>query len=427
VTSDSKSKTNGQNADHVLIVGGGVIGAACAYYLAKDGRRVTIIDRGEFGKACSHGNCGFISPSHMLPLCQPGAISKTLRSFFDPDSPFRVKPSLNPSLLKWLWQFTRRCNHRDMMSGGKARHALLQSSSVLYRQLIADEELEGCEWEEQGQLFVFETESELAIFKSTAELIDVEFGVKCTLYNNDQLIAMEPALKPGLAGAFHFEDDAHLRPDRLLAAWKNRLTLNGVEIVEHCTLEKFICENGKARAVMTSKGEITAGAFIVATGAWSPFWNKSLGCKLPIQPGKGLSITMPKPDICPKYPMILQECQVGVTPFASGYRLGSTMEFTGYDEKINKRRLSLLSKGAKRFLVDPVSEPIEEEWYGFRPMSCDGVPIIDRSPAMNNVIIAAGHNMLGVSMSPATGKLVAEILNGTKPHIDLSQYRISRF
>ena len=200
-----------------------------------------------------------------------------------------------------------------------------------------------------------------------------------------------------------------------------------MSIHENCELRRFVSENGRARAVETSEGEMAADAFVVATGAWSPQWNDALGCRLPIQPGKGLSVTMPRPEVCPKYPMILEERHVGVTPFMSGYRLGSTMEFTGYDEKINRRRLNLLSQGAAEYMIDMNYGPVEEEWYGFRPMSCDGAPIIDRSPALSNVVIAAGHSMLGVSMSPATGKLVAEMLTGEEPHLDIRPYRVGRF
>lgn len=424
---NKKHATDKDNADNIIIIGGGVVGAACAYYLSQAGRRVAIIDRGKFGRACSHGNCGFVSPSHVLPLCRPGAISKSLKSLFDPDSPFRIKPSLNLSLWRWLWQFSRRCNQTDMMQAGAARHALLQSSAALYRQLIREEVLQGCEFETRGLLFVFKTKQELDHFAPVESLTREEFGVGARLYNGEELVALEPAIKPGMAGAFHYEDDAHLRPDRLVAAWKERLAKSEVVVHEECELRGFVAENGRARAVETSAGEMAADAFVVATGAWSPHWNQALGCRLPIQPGKGLSITMPRPALCPKIPMILEECHVGVTPFASGYRLGSTMEFTGYDERINRRRLGLLSKRAKDYLVEPDCQPIEEEWFGFRPMSCDGAPIIDRSPAMSNVLIAAGHSMLGVSMSPATGKLVSELLTGATPHLDATVYRLSRF
>jgi D-amino-acid dehydrogenase len=111
----------------------------------------------------------------------------------------------------------------------------------------------------------------------------------------------------------------------------------------------------------------------------------------------------------------------------SGYRLGSTMEFAGYDASLNRRRLELLLQGASHYLHEPYCEPIEEEWFGWRPMTYDGMPIIGRSPALSNVVIAAGHNMLGLSMAPATGKLVAEILDGTPAHIDPAPYAVTRF
>jgi len=427
MSSTGRLSKDDSEAEHIIIVGGGVVGAACAYYLSQAGRRVTIIDRGKFGRACSHGNCGFICPSHVLPLCRPGVIAKTLMTLFNPYAPFRIKPRFDPSLWRWLLQFARRCNRTDMIRGGEARHALLQSSASLYRQLIEDGQLQDCEFETRGLLFVFKTQREMDQFAQLESLVSEEFGVGAVFYDDRRLVAMEPAIKPGMAGAFYYEEDAHLRPDRLMAAWRDRLVQLGVTIFEECELRGFVNDKGRALAVVTSTGTMPADAFIVATGAWSPQWNRALGCRLPVQPGKGISITMPRTTCCPKYPMLLAECCVGVTPFASGYRLGSTMEFTGFDEQINRHRLGLLSRGAKQYLVEPNCQPIEEEWFGFRPMSCDGVPIIDRSPAMSNVLIATGHSMLGVSMSPATGKLVAEMLTGVSPHVDVSAYRLSRF
>ena len=150
----------------------------------------------------------------------------------------------------------------------------------------------------------------------------------------------------------------------------------------------------------------------MATGAWTPLLNRELGCKVPIQPGKGYSITMPRPAKCPTIPLIFEEHRVAVTPMQSGYRLGSIMEFAGYDRTINPRRIEMLRSGASHYLLEPTAEPVVEQWYGWRPMTPDSLPIIRRSPARNNVVIAAGHNMLGLSMAPATGKQVAEMLSG---------------
>jgi len=165
---------------------------------------------------------------------------------------------------------------------------------------------------------------------------------------------------------------------------------------------------------------------VVATGAWTPLLQEAVGVRLPIQPGKGYSITMARPGLCPKYPMILEECHVAITPFEEGYRVGSTMEFSGYDTSLNRARLDYLRKGAAEYMHEPTAEPVEEEWYGWRPMTADGIPYIDRSPRFANVWVAAGHSMLGISMGTGTGKLVSELITGVKPHLDPLAYRIAR-
>jgi D-amino-acid dehydrogenase len=245
--------------------------------------------------------------------------------------------------------------------------------------------------------------------------------------NGDALTELEPALKPGLAGGWFYEHDAHLRPDKLMSSWRKALEADGVTILENCAFEGFTPRSGQARAIATSQGEIPADAFVVATGALTPMLHKHLGCRIPIQPGKGYSLTMPRPAVCPSIPIIFPETRVVATPFRSGYRLGSTMEFAGYDATINRSRLQLLKDGARPYLREPYCDPIEDEWFGWRPMTYDGLPIIDRSPLLENVLIAAGHNMLGLSMAPGTGKLVAEILGNEKTHIDPAPYRVSRF
>ncbi len=212
-----------------------------------------------------------------------------------------------------------------------------------------------------------------------------------------------------------------------MRSWREVLTVGGVTIHENRGFRGFRRDNRHAVAALTEQEEFAADAFVVATGAWTPMLNLELGAKVPIQPGKGYSLTMPRPSICPTIPMIFPETRVAVTPFHSGYRIGSTMEFAGYDTTINPGRLQLLRDGAAPYLREPECQPTLEQWYGWRPMTWDSLPIIDRSPATDNVLIAAGHNMLGLSMAPATGKLIAELLGGEKPFLDTSPYRISRF
>lgn len=410
----------------VVIVGGGVIGAACAYYLRQAGKDVTVLDQGVFGKGCSHGNCGYISPSHVLPLCKPGAITKTLKSMFNNNSAFYLRPRIDFRLWGWLLKFARYCNETDMLSTGRALHSILQSSDTEYRRLF-ESELTGTEWDTTGMLFVYATQQMFDEYAQTNELLTREFGVSATSLNGNELVALEPALKPGLAGAFQYQIDSHLRPSQLMASWKQRLLDSGVEIREHCEVTDFLLEDRRVKAVQTSQGEITGDQIVLATGSWTPLLGKLLGYSPPIQPGKGYSITMPRPTICPKFSMILEEYHVAITPFQTGYRIGSTMEFAGYDSSLNRQRLGLLRRGAAEYLHDPFAEPVEEEWFGWRPMSCDGKPIIDRIPRYSNAYVAAGHSMLGVSQAPGTGKLLAEIMTGAKPHIDPAPFRAGRF
>jgi D-amino-acid dehydrogenase len=179
--------------------------------------------------------------------------------------------------------------------------------------------------------------------------------------------------------------------------------------------------------VHTSRGEVAADAVVIAAGVWTSAWAKALGGSVPIQPGKGYSLTMPRPAICPRRPLIFPETRVAVTPFRSTYRLGSIMEFAGYDASISPGRIRLLTKGAEPFLQQPTAAPVLEQWAGFRPMTWDSIPIIGRAPAAQNLFVAAGHNMLGLSMAPATGRIIAELVTEQRPHLDPAPYALQRF
>lgn len=411
----------------IVIVGGGVVGAACAYYLREGGAKVTLIEKGDFGRACSHGNCGYVSPSHILPLCQPGALTRTLKTMFTRNSPVYLKPRVDLRLWSWLWRFARRCNQRDMLEAGKARQALLDSSRQLYGGLFDSQVLTDCDWQTIGLLFVFMSASHFEHYHEVDGLLQREFGLGAKPFAGAELNKLEPALKEGIAGAWLYECDAHLRPDKLMRAWRRALESRGVEIREHCELSKFEKARNKVSALQTTQGRIEADQFIIATGAWTPLMQSELGCSIPIQPGKGYSITMPRPEICPTYPMIFEEHRVAVTPMQDAYRIGSTMEFAGYDGTLNRQRLGILTEGAKLYLKTPTATPFIEEWFGWRPMSCDGKPLIGRPPGLSNVCLATGHSMLGVSMATGTGKLVSELVLGTDPHVDPHPYRINRF
>jgi D-amino-acid dehydrogenase len=352
-------------------------------------------------------------------------VGKVLRSMVSSRSPFYVKPRFSPTLWRWLWNFSRRCNQRDMLAAGAALHQLLERSKDLYVDLIESERLD-CEFEQVGLLFVYQDEHEFHEFGATNELTRKEFGVAAEPIEATALEAMEPALKPGLGGAWYYRCDGHLRPDRLMSEMKRILLARGVHIFENCGCDEFVIESNRIKAAKTEQGDIAGAHFVVATGAWTPQLNRLLGCRVPIEPGKGYSITMPRPTICPKYPLIFEQHRVAVTPLKSCYRIGSTMEFAGYDGSINERRLRLLTDSAAIYLREPMAEPILEKWYGWRPMTWDSLPYIDRAPLAKNVWVAAGHNMLGLSTATATGELIGELITGQPPHLDVARFRLTR-
>ncbi len=439
---DSRN-SNGGRGDHVLIVGGGIIGAMSAWYLTGAGFRVTIAEKGVFGYGCSHGNCGYICPSHVLPLSQPGAIAKTMRAMMRRDSPFAIRPRLSRDFVSWFWNFYRLSNKRDMMTTASARHALLQSSMALYREFVQAEHV-SCEWQDRGLLFVFDNARDFDAYAETDELLRTHFNVAATPYRGAKLQELEPALKDGPAGGWHYEEDCHIRPDRLMSELRRLLESREVTILESHEVTGFVRQGDRAIAakvrtasantanvnnVTRSAGQqdVEADHFVIATGARAVQLAADVGARVPIQPGKGYSITMQRPERMPAHPIIIEDSHVAITPMESGYRIGSTMEMVGYDTSINQKRLNLLTSGARKYLHDPVGDPIEETWFGWRPMTFDGKPVIDRAPALGNVMIAAGHGMLGLSMGAGTGKLVAEMLAGEQPHLDPTPYSALRF
>lgn len=413
-------------AERVVVVGGGIIGLSCAYYLERDGFDVTVIDQNQIAAACSHGNCGYICPSHVLPLTVPGAVKMALKSLFIPNAPFRVKPSLDPDLLSWMWQFAKRCNHDSMIAAGHHLKAILDFSMQAYRDLIEKEQL-NCEWRDDGLMYAFGSEKSLDAFAREDALLQSEFGVGARRFDGKDVCAWEPSLRDDLAGAFLYEGDATVRPDALNKSLRDLLVSRGVQLEEQCAFSGLKKRGAKVVALETSGGILEADHVVLAVGAWSAKWERTFQCALPVQPGKGYSVTMQAPAGSPVKSMLFPEKRVGVTPMDGYLRFGSMMEFSGYDSSIPKTRLQMLRDGVNPYLVRPIEQAVEETWYGWRPMTYDSLPIIGRTPKLSNVVLATGHNMLGLSMGAGTGLLVAGIIRKEDPLIDLNPFDPARF
>jgi len=409
----------------VIIIGGGVIGAFIAYYLLQEGCQVTIIDKGRFGSGSSEGNCGLIVPNHVFPLNSYGNLLKAFKGMLARDAPLHVKPRLDPGLFQWFIRFALKCRQKDVLFSAQGRHALLKSSWGRYP-LIVEKEGLGCDWEVGGSLHAHCSEEEWHAYAGEDAAIR-KFGVAAEKLDRDQMLRLEPSLDSGLCGGWLYRETAHLRPEKLLAGLQKVLAQKGATILENTEVTGFEASGGNAERVRTSGTVIAADVFVVATGAWAPRLEHALGCRIPIQPGKGYSLTYAGAERVTGIPCFFSEKSVVATPWADGFRLGGTMEFAGFDDSLDDRRLAALSRGALQYLKNPSLGAVEKEWCGFRPMTLDGLPVIDWSPRLHNVIVSAGHNMLGLSMGPGTGRLVAEMINQKQPHIDPRPYSLQRF
>jgi D-amino-acid dehydrogenase len=422
----SESACGMSDSRSAIVIGGGLVGCSSAYYLCRDGWDVTLLERQKIGSGASHGNCGYVCPSHAMPLSGPGVVAHTFPSLFKRDAPLSIPARFDPSLWKWLLQFTRQCTNDRMMHAANGRNALLASSMSLYREIVREESID-CEWTDRGLLLVYKSAKDFNGYKATAELLQREFAIKAVSYAGEAVKELEPSLKSGMAGGWHFPGDAHVRPDKLLDGLKTAIDRHGGVIRENVEVFSLRRDGVRVASVETSQGSLTADVIVLATGAEAPQFAKAIGCHLPIQPGKGYSLTMQPLRNQPKIPMIFEEHHVAVTPLESGFRVGSTMEFTGYDRSINPKRLALLRKSAAEHLEEALPETVDEEWAGWRPMSADGLPCIGRAPGSHNLIVAAGNGMIGLATAPATGMLVAEIASEQTPHIDAAPYSLSRF
>jgi len=410
----------------VLIIGGGAIGICSAHYLSERGRGVVLIERGEVCSGCSYGNGGLIVPSHSTPLAAPGVVSRALRWMWNPESPFYIKPRFDPDLFSWLWRFCRACD------GRRARRAMPILRDLSLASLLAFEELaalDGLEFgfEKRGYLKVFKTEEGFREEVEEAHKLQ-EIGLEIRLLNGMEARALEPHIRAGLAGGVFYPQDAHLVPDRFVRNLARRAEQKGV--VLHPSTEALGIETTGRRitAVKTTRGDFVANEVVLAGGSWSAGIVRGLQVKLPIQPAKGYSISFKRPSRCPIIPVGLGEARVAATSMGEVLRFAGTLELAGHDLSITVRRVQAILKAVPDYL-DLELENLEliEIWRGLRPCTPDGLPFLGRSLAYENLIVAAGHAMIGISLAPITGKLVSQLVARERPSIDLTALSVDRF
>lgn len=409
----------------VLVVGGGVIGVCSAYYLAKRGLKVALIEKDEIASGCSYGNGGLIVPSHAAPLASPGALGDGLRWMLDPESPFYIKPRLSMDLLRWLLRFVAASQTRVMLQSLPVLRDLLFVSGDLYADLAANAGFD-FGYAGDGSLWVCLSQERLEHEKKELELFE-RFNIPARMVSREETLALEPALLPSVAGGVFYSRDGHIDPQRFVVGLAEKARGLGVQVWTKTEAMRFEMSHGHVDAVHTTRGVFRSKQVVLAAGSWSPTVAQSLNLRIPIQAAKGYSVTLENPTIVPKLPLLLAEARTVVNPLGHALRIAGTLELAGMDFTFNTRRVEAIQRSSRAYLPGLEQARILEIWRGLRPCTPDGLPVVSRSEKYQNLVIAAGHAMLGMSLGPVTGKLVSQLVLGEQTDLDVTPLRSSRF
>lgn len=414
---------------HVVVCGGGIVGLCCAYYLARDGHRVTLLERdGADHDTCAGGSAGYVSPSHVIPLAAPGMVALGLKWMLSSRSPFYIKPRLDAELFRWGWHFMRSCNARNVSRGAPVLADLCLRSRELFCE-FADATQNEFQLAKHGVMNVCKTQQMLDHEAHGLAKLANENGVEARVLDARETAAIEPGTKLDVIGAVYFPGDAHLTPRRFTATLTRLLREAGVEFRFNTPVTGWRLAGECIAAAVTPTGEVAADEFVLAGGSWSPSMLAGLGVRLPMQAGKGYSLTLERPRLKLRTSIICTEARIAVTPMGDTLRFGGTMEISGLDSPLRLERVQQIKEAAPKYF--PEMQPGDFDgvrpWSGLRPVSPDGLPYVGRFARRQNLLAACGHAMLGVTLGPITGQLIAEVVGGRKPCVALDTLHPDRF
>ncbi len=412
---------------HTIVVGGGIIGLCSAYYLQKEGHQVTVIERGDINDGCSFGNMGYMSPSHFVPLASPGIIAEGFKYMLSSSSPFYIKPRLDIELIRWAWHFLKNSTATHVKRSAPHLNNILGLS----RQLVNDMRItigDNFDMEEKGCFMLCKEQKTLSHEYHLADEAE-KLGLKVERLNAAQVQSLEPDVEIDVAGAVLFKDDCHFDPGKLMRTLKTYLENNGVIFKLNSTVTGFEQSGNKVHSVRCGNEKFDCDNLVIATGSWIPAICKMLGIHLLVQPGKGYSYTYNHIEKNIRYPAILVDGRCAITPWGQRLRIGGTMELSGINNKVLVKRMQGIYNAAKSFYPGLEIEfpPADKIWNGLRPVTPDGLPFIGRPQGLENVVVAGGHAMLGISQGTGTGLLVSQLINRAPTEIDISAFNLARF
>ncbi len=412
---------------NVVIVGGGVIGLNTAYYLRRAGHEVTVIEKNDFTDGCSYGNMGYISPSHFIPLATPGIIAQGLRWMLRSSSPFYIQPRLNLDLIRWGLTFWKKANAKNVERNAPHLNNLLQLTRELMKDIKRDLP-QSFDMTEKGCWMLWKNEKTGEHEKHLSEQAN-HFGLKTIICMPQEVQEYETEVETNVAGGVLYLDDCHVNPGKFMQSLYNQLQKIGVKFWLHTRVTGFETANGKINTVITDRADIPCGELVIANGSWLGEISKLLGIKILMQPGKGYSMEYNGLAKNLQYPSILVDDRTATTPIDQWLRIGGTMELSGHSDNILPKRVQSIHEAFKKYYptMNLPQPGMNKVWYGYRPVSPDGIPYIGRHGAFSNLIYAGGHAMLGVSAAAGTGLLIKEIISGEKASIALQAFDPARF
>jgi glycine/D-amino acid oxidase-like deaminating enzyme len=412
----------------VVVIGAGIVGLCCATYLQRDGRKVVMLDPGGPGEGASYGNAGGLNGSSIVPVAMPGVLAKVPHWLLDPEGPLSIRLRYLPQLLPWLYRFVRAGRPELVREQARALRGLLAPTVDMHRELAASVGAADL-IQRSGLLIVYRSEASFAA-DAEANRLRADNGVKIDELNQDELRQIEPTLSPAYTRARFISENGDCRnPLRLSRALAEALVANGGEIRRE-RAEGFAFADGKVEAVLTSAGRIPAAAVVLAAGAHSKPLAARLGEKVPLDTERGYHAMITAPEVAPRLPIMDAEAKFVATPMEEGLRMAGTVEFAGLEAPPDWRRARILLRhGQAMFpgLPRTVSEDRLALWMGFRPSMPDSLPVIGPTRRYSNAFLAFGHGHVGLIAAPMTGRVIADLIAGRPPAIDLAPFGASRF
>jgi D-amino-acid dehydrogenase len=408
-----------------IVVGGGIIGVCTAYFLAKQGRTVLLVERDHIGSGCSYANAGLITPSHAMPLPAPGVIKQACKWMLHEDSPLLFRPRLDWRLFTWLLRFASNCREDSVNRAIPVLRDLSRASLQLYEELLGSEGL-SFDYERRGLLGVYTSEQGFSKGKHEADLL-AKHGFAPKILDRTRVRELEPNLSEQVIGGTYYEEDAHGDCQQFVVGMSEAIKRLGVKIRTETQARRIIPNGNHCVTLTWEGGESRAEFLVLAAGSWTPQLIKGLGVRIPLQPGKGYSVTVDRPALSPKMPVMNAAKKVIVTPLGNRLRFAGTMEFAGLNNTLNETRANAVLRGGLEIIPQCGDLLNTQRWCGLRPCTPDGLPILDRIPQHPRVFICTGHAMLGYTLGPISGKLVAEKIASSPTSIDCHALRIDRF